>query len=131
MTEMDMKRLNTWNSKILSRIYGPVAEQGIWIKRNSHELQDLYKDLDTAADIIKKILEWIGYPIRMDHGRVVKKIFESKQVGIRRMGRPRMKWLEGAEKEVGKMKVKRWRQKAVDREERESVIRKAKAYRET
>jgi hypothetical protein len=36
----------------------------------------------------------------MDHGRVVKKIFESKQGGIRRMGSSRLKWLEGAEKDV-------------------------------
>jgi len=60
MAEMDMKRLNTWKKKILSRIYGPVVEQGIWIKRTSHELQGLYKDLDMTADIIKKRLEWIG-----------------------------------------------------------------------
>jgi hypothetical protein len=48
-------------------------------------MQGLYKDLDITADIIKKRLELIGYPVRMGHGRVVKKIFESKQVGIRRV----------------------------------------------
>lgn len=30
MTEMDMKRLNTWERKVLKRVYGPVAEQGMW-----------------------------------------------------------------------------------------------------
>lgn len=30
MTAMDMKRLNTWERKILKRVYGPVAEQGMW-----------------------------------------------------------------------------------------------------
>jgi hypothetical protein len=50
---------------------------------------------------------------------------------MRRLGRPRLKFLEGAEKDVGKMKIKRWRQKAFDREEREPVIRKAKAHRGT
>jgi len=29
MTEMDMKRLGTWERKIL-RIHGPVVEKGIW-----------------------------------------------------------------------------------------------------
>jgi hypothetical protein len=29
VTEMDVKRLNTWEKKML-RIYGPVVEQGIW-----------------------------------------------------------------------------------------------------
>jgi len=88
MAEMDTKRQNTWKKNTLSRMYGPVVEQGIRIKRTSHELQDLYKYLDITADIIKKRLEWIGYPVRTDHGGVVKKIFESKQGGIRRMGRP-------------------------------------------
>jgi hypothetical protein len=43
-------------------------------------------------------------------------IFESKPEGRRRMGRPRLRWLEDVEKVLLEMKVKRWRQKAVDRE---------------
>jgi hypothetical protein len=35
----------------------------------------LYKDLDTAADIKKKRLEWAGHVVRIDHGRTVNKIF--------------------------------------------------------
>jgi hypothetical protein len=38
-------------------------------------LRELYKDLDIAAGIKKKRLEWIGHLVRMDHGKVVKKIF--------------------------------------------------------
>jgi hypothetical protein len=33
------------------------------------------------------------------------------------MGRPRLRWEEDVEKDLWKMKVKRWRQKAVGREE--------------
>jgi hypothetical protein len=51
MTEMDMKRLRTWERKIL-RIEEPVEEQGIW-RISIHELRKLYKDLDTAAAINK------------------------------------------------------------------------------
>jgi hypothetical protein len=76
MTEMDMKRLGTLERKIL-RIYGPVEEQGIWRIRTNQELRELYEDLDTAAAINKR-LEWIGHAVRIDQGRVVKKIFESK-----------------------------------------------------
>jgi hypothetical protein len=32
------------------------------------------------------------------------------------MGRPRLRWLKSIEKYLWEMKVKRWRQKAVDRE---------------
>jgi hypothetical protein len=77
MTEMDMKRLGTLERKILW-IYGPVEEQGIWRIRTNQELWELYEDLDTAAAINKKRLEWNGHAVRIDQGRVVKKIFESK-----------------------------------------------------
>jgi hypothetical protein len=61
-------------------------------------------------------LEWIGHVVRIDQGRIVKKIFESKQEGSRRRGRPRMRWLEDVEKDIREMKVKRWQQTAFSRE---------------
>jgi len=43
-------------------------------------------------------LEWIGHVVRMDQGRAVKKVFESKPEGSRRRGRPRLRWLENVER---------------------------------
>jgi hypothetical protein len=92
-------------------------------------LWNLFEDFDIVVDITKKRLEWTGHLVRMDHGRVVKKIFDSKPEGRRRrMGRPRSRWLEDA-KDLREMQVKRWQQKAVDREEWASVIEEAKARR--
>jgi hypothetical protein len=66
----------------------------------------------------------------MYHERVVKNIFEIKPEGRRRrMGRPRLRWLEDAGNYLRKMKFKRWRQKAVDREEWASVIKVANGVR--
>jgi hypothetical protein len=45
----------------------------------------------------------------MDQGRAVKEVFERKTEGSRKMGRPRLRWLEDVEKNVREMKVKRWR----------------------
>jgi len=75
----------------------------------------MYKDLDIVADIRKKRLEWTGHVVRIDQGRTVKKIFESKLEGSRRKGRPRLRWLKDEGKDLWEMKVKRWRQKAVHR----------------
>jgi hypothetical protein len=61
----------------------------------------------------------------MDQGRRVKKILE----GSRRKKRPRLRWLEGVEKDLREMRVKRVRQTAVDREEWASVIQKAKTLK--
>jgi hypothetical protein len=73
----------------------------------------------------EKRLEWTAHVVRMDQGMSSKKIFESKPEVSRRGGRPRLRWLEDIEKDLLKMKVKRWRQKAVDREEWASIIKKA------
>jgi hypothetical protein len=65
----------------------------------------------------------------MDQGRTVKKIFESKPEGSIRRGRPRFRWLEGAEKDLREMQVKRQQQKAVGKEEWASVFKEANAFR--
>jgi len=61
----------------------------------------------------------------MDKGRRVKRIFENKPVESRIKKRPRLRWLEKVEEDLREMKVKRWRQKAVDREELVSIIFRA------
>jgi len=60
------------------------------------------------AVIKKKQLEWIGHAVRIDQGRTVKKVFESKLEGNRRMGRHRLRWLEDVEKHLWEMMFKRW-----------------------
>lgn len=67
--------------------------------RTNQELWNLYEDFDFIVDIAKKRLEWIGHQVRMDHGRLVKKIFDSKPVR-RRIGRPKLRWLEDAAKDL-------------------------------
>jgi hypothetical protein len=58
MIEMEMKILNIWQRKILTRIYGPVVER-LWRIRINLELRKPYRDLDTVADTKKTRLEWI------------------------------------------------------------------------
>jgi hypothetical protein len=76
----------------------------------------------TVADIMNI---WI----KINLGRTVK-VFESKQERSRRRGRPRLRWLEDVKKDLLEKNVKRWRQKAVDREEWASVM-EAKAPKGT
>jgi len=53
-------------------------------------------------------LERIRYLAKIDHGKLVKKIFEStpEVKRRRRMGTPRLRWLEDTEKYIHEMKVK-------------------------
>ena len=74
-------------------------------------------------------MEWLGYVIRMNETRCLKKIFEGKLEGRRDKGRPRLRWINDVENDSRKLGVKRWRTKALDREELASIIREAKAKR--
>jgi hypothetical protein len=112
MTEKVKTRLNMWERKILRKVYGPVTEQGVWIIRTNEELRELYKARDLVVDIKRKRLEWLGHVIRMDQRRVVKKIFDSKPEGRRKVDRPRLRWLDELEDDLRVMKVKRWRKKS-------------------
>jgi len=60
-------------------------------------------------------------------GRIVKNIFESKSEGNIRKERRRLRWLEYVG--LREVEVKRWRQKAVFREEWASVIKEATGLR--
>jgi hypothetical protein len=53
-----------------------------------------------------------------------------KPEGNRRTGRPSLRWLEDVEKDLPLTEFPRRREKADDREEWASVIKKAKALRE-
>jgi len=62
----------------------------------------------------------------MNETRSVKKIFEEKLEGKRGRGRPRLRWINDVEDDLRRLGVKRWRKKALDREEWASIIRVAK-----
>jgi hypothetical protein len=51
-----------------------------------------------------------------------KEFFEGHAGGRRKTGRPRKRWLDDIEKDLRLMKVKRWKNKAVEREVWEKIV---------
>ena len=51
--------LNTFERKILQRIYGPTHEGGCWRPRRNNELYSLYKEPNIVEDIKIRRLEWV------------------------------------------------------------------------
>ena len=72
-----------------------MVERGEWRIRSDREMRELY-----MSSVVTDIMEWNGHVARMDQGRTVKKIFESKPEGSRIRGRPRLRWLEVMEKDL-------------------------------
>jgi hypothetical protein len=63
----------------------------------------------------------------MNETRSVKKIFQGKLGGQRGKGQPRLRWINDVEDDLRKLGVKRWRTKALEREEWASIVKEAKA----
>jgi hypothetical protein len=53
-------------------------------------------------------------------------VWEGKLEGRRGRGRPRLRWINDVEDDLRKLGLKRWRTKALNREEWASIIMKAK-----
>jgi hypothetical protein len=117
----------TWERKIYKNIYGPTKENGQWRIKSNNELMTKYKASDIVNVIKTRKLEWLGLVFRMDATRFVKKIFDGKLEGRRCRGRPRLRWINDVEDDLRKLGVKRWRTKALEREEWESIIKETKA----
>ena len=60
MTEMDRKRLGTWEKNIKKDMWGTVVEQGMWRIRNNQELREMHKDLGIAQILNKKVWNGLG-----------------------------------------------------------------------
>jgi hypothetical protein len=69
---MSEKLSNTWERRILWKVYGPVIKQGVWRTRTNQELRELYESPDLVADIKGRMLKGLGHMIKMDQTKVGK-----------------------------------------------------------
>jgi hypothetical protein len=106
----------TLERKILRKIYGPTKENGQWRIKTNLELITKDKSQDIVAVIKIRRSECLRQVIRMNETRYVK-VLEGKLEGRRGKGRPRLRWINDVEDYLRKLGVKRWRTKALDREE--------------
>jgi hypothetical protein len=72
-------------------------------------------------------LGWAGHVIRMANNRTVK-VFNTKPVGIRKIGRPKLRWEEDVIQDVKTLGVKNWRNVATENKSWQKLLRKARAH---
>ena len=87
LTQTAEQMLNTFERKILRRIYGPTQEGGRWRPRWKRELCSLYKQPNIAEDIKIRRLGWAGHIIRMKEERIQKKSFKRKRLHHKTSGK--------------------------------------------
>jgi hypothetical protein len=119
--------LQTFERKILRRIYDPTQEEGCWRPRWNNELYRLYNDLNIVEDIKIRRLGWAGHIIRMEEERIPKKVLNGKFHNTRAVGRPRIRWEDAVRKDALQILGTRgWRRRAENREEWRQLLREAK-----
>jgi hypothetical protein len=64
----------------------------------------------------------------MDINRTVKKVFNTKLIGIGKIGRPKLKWEDDVIQNIKTLGVKNWRNVAIEKESWQKLLRKAKAH---
>jgi hypothetical protein len=89
------------------------------------------EDSELEPDIVKYItinrLGWTGH-VRMDNNRTVKKVFNTKPIGLRRTGRPKPRWENDVIQDIKTLEVKNWRSLAMEEESWQKLLRKARAH---
>ena len=65
--------------------------------------------------------------MRMNNNRTLKKIFSTKPDGVRRDGRPKLRWEDGVDQDMRILEVKNWKV-ALDRDEWAKFLKKARAH---
>ena len=120
--------LNTFERKILRRIYGPTQEGGRWPPRWINELYSLYSEPNIVEDIKIRRLGWAGHIIGMEEERIPKKVLNGNFYTTRPVGRPRTRWADVVQRDALQLLgIRRWRRRAENRDEWRRLMREAKA----
>jgi len=65
-----------------------------------------------------------------DNRTLKKEIFNTKLDGVRRVGRPKMRWKDCVGQDMRILEVENWKKDALDRDEWAKLLQKARAHRE-
>jgi hypothetical protein len=60
--------------------------------------------------------------------KLLKKIFNTKLDGVRRAGRPKVRWEDGVDQDMRALEVKNWKKVALDTEEWAKLLKKARDH---
>jgi hypothetical protein len=126
--------LSVFERRILRCIFGAVQENGVWWKRYNPKLYELFNEPHIVRYIKIKRLGWARHVIHMDNypsnynNRTAKKVFNTKPVGTRKTGSPKLRWEDDVIQNFKTLGVKNWRNLEVDKESWQKLLRKARAH---
>jgi hypothetical protein len=130
LTEKDEMRLRIFERQILRKIFGPIQiGKDIRRIRNNDELDQVINGADIARFIKAQRIKWLGHIQRMDTSRITKRILEWKPTGSRSLGRQRLRCLDDVCDDLKALKVRNWKELAMDRKVWNDQSEKAKTHK--
>jgi hypothetical protein len=73
-------------------------------------------------------LRWLGHHFIRQERNPCRKLTLRTQDGTRRVGRPAIRWLDSIEGDLKLMRVRNWRRKTQDRDQRRAIVEEAKIH---
>jgi hypothetical protein len=129
LSRLDVRLVSIFERRILRYIFGPVEENGTWRRRYNYDLYELFNEPDIIGYINLKRLLWAGHLIYASKNRIIRKIFNIKPEGTRKVGSPKLIWEECMCPDFIILGVKNWRIVALNREDWQLILRKARAHK--
>ena len=127
LTAAEENVLRRFERKVLRKIYGPVVDKGVWRIRYNTELCKLMVGEDIVRFINAQRIQWLGHVERMDETAIPKRVLKGKLYATRRIGRPRIRWLEDVIADPRRMGISGWVEKARSRDQWRQIVKEAKA----
>ena len=93
-----------------------------------HELNELVGNNRHDKIYKSRRMAWLGHVMRMDVGRMPRRILEWKPMGTRIRGRPSKRWIEDVEEDIQTMRIRGWRKLRKERTEWKKITEKAKTH---
>jgi hypothetical protein len=129
LTSRNEKQLRISERNILRKLFGPLQDENrIWRIRKNHELNELTGNADIVRYIKSRRMALLGHLMRMDGGRMPRRMLEWKPMGRRIRGRPRKRWIEGVEEDIQTVGIRGWRKLSKERTEWKKITEKAKTH---
>ncbi|GFV00090.1 putative endonuclease-reverse transcriptase [Trichonephila clavipes] len=108
LTLRDEEALGIFERKILCCIHDGIQVNGSW-RRFNLELYKIYKQPNIVKFVKVQRFKWTGHLARRNENHCWKKLFLPKPIENRPLGRPQLRWIDHAKKDLNIVKVKSWK----------------------
>lgn len=121
LTKQIENKLQSFENKILRRIFGPIRDEitGLWRIRKNEDIWNLYNEPLVRETVRRNIMRWAGHVARVDQNRIIYRTLHLNYNQPRKRGRPRKRWIDGVRKWYGEAKPpespENWEEFAKDR----------------